>query len=383
MTEDCANKNREEKFSRPLKVAFICDDLMIGGWSSLVRTIANFTPDKVIPLVICLFGKGENAEYLENLGIRVRCLYFKRYNLIWKLLILSVFLRKEKVDIVHSQLVLSHLIGQTAALLAGIKYRIMHVHDITGKLPGLSGKWLGFLVNGCSVVISVSKAVEQSFRKTFPHFRGKNIVIHNGINISEIQRRMEKSGYNRMDFGIPGEAFTILTVGNLKWEKGHKYLIEAAGLLNDPSIHFLIVGDGPEKNALNGLIEEKQLQNQFHFLGKRMDVSEILKVADIFVMPSVSEGLGISILEAFAGGLPVVSTNIHGISEIAVNEENALLLDPADPGKLVEGIRRLREDCAFRRRIAESAQKWVERFDIKNTIPKYEAVYQELFNPWK
>lgn len=380
MAEVYDNNSRKGKSLHPLKVAFICDDLMIGGWSSLVQTIANFNPDKVIPLVICLFGKGENAKYLEKRGIHVHCFGFKKYNLIWKLPVLSIFLRKEKVDIVHSQLFLSHLIGQTAAIMAGIPFKIMHVHTIESKHKGFAGLILKSIIKSIDMIISVSLAAEKTFKEIYPYFKGMSRVIYNGIDVSEFKARVKSSNYTKDKFGLNKGDFCAITVANLKWQKGHKYLVEAAGLLNDPSIHFLIVGDGPEKEALNDLIHRNKLEKQFIFLGKREDVPELLVLADILILPSVLEGFGICILEAFAGGVPVLATNIYGILEIAENGENAILVPPATPRELAEAIIRLKNDHGLRENLRTSAMEKIYEYDISKIAEQYQKVYWELIS---
>lgn len=361
----------------PLKVAIICDDLMIGGWSSLVSIISSLPSRGIEPVVICLFGKGYNAEQLEKQGIKVCCFHMNKFNILWKLFRLAAFLRKEKCAVVHTQLELSHIIGQAAALLAGVKARIMHVHSMTQKTPGLTGCLKSFLVGRVKLVIPVSNGAAEEFKKVYPAYRGKFKVIYNCIDINKFRLSARNSSLKKEDFSIPPEAFTVVTVANMKWEKSHKDIVAAAEILNDENIHFLWVGDGPERNKLEKAIKAKKLEKQFHLPGKRTDVAQILSFCDLFALPSVREAFGICIIESYAAGVPVVTTNIDGISEIAFNNDNAVAVPPENPQKLAEAIRYLKDHPSIRSTMADSAAEFVKRFDTANTLTAYEDAYRD------
>lgn len=361
-----------------LKVALICDDLMIGGWSSLASIIPLLPQRGIDPVVICIFGKGHNAEALKKQGIPVHCCYMTKFNFVWTFFRLVALLKKEKCDIVHTQLDLSHIIGQFAALLAGIKARVMHVHSMAGRTKGFSGLIKSFLVRRVSLVIPVSNGAAGIFRTSYPEYKNKIKVIHNCIDVAKLRCLSAKSHLKKEDFSIPPDSFTVVTVANLKWEKAHKDLVAAARILNDENIHFLWVGDGPERKTLEKMINEEGLEKQFHLTGKRPDIAEILSFCDISVLPSEREAFGISIIESYAAGIPVITTDIDGIREIAFNNENSITIPPGSPEKLAEAIKYMKDNPELRMRIAASASDFVNRFSCTDILPEYENAYRSV-----
>lgn len=361
-----------------LKVAIVCDDLMIGGWTSLSSVILLLPQNGIVPVVICLFGKGYNADLLEKHGVSVHCFYMTKFNFLWTFFKLVAFLKKEKCDIVHTQLDLSHVIGQTAALFAGIKARVMHVHSMARRTKGFLGLLKGFLVRRVSLVISVSNGAAGIFRDSYPEYKNEIKVIYNCIDVDNVRRSAAESYFRKEDFSIPPDAFTVVTVANLKWEKSHKDLVAAAEILNDRNIHFLWVGDGPERKSLENMIRSSGLESQFHLAGKRPDAVNILSVCDVFVLPSVREAFGISIVESYAAGIPVIATDIEGIREIASNNDNALIVPPGDPKRLAEAIKYMKDNPEMRIKIAASASNFVNRFNNANILPEYENAYRSV-----
>ncbi|OGV49499.1 MAG: hypothetical protein A2X49_00975 [Lentisphaerae bacterium GWF2_52_8] len=348
---------------------------MVGGWTTLAAIIALLSREANI-YVICLFGRGPIADELEAKGIKIYFFNFKIYNLPIKFLQLLFFLKKHKIDIVHTNLHLSHIIGQSAAMFAGTR-KIIHMHSLEKAPRGLIGWWKSFLVQKADMVIPVSQASLKAFQKAYPLYKNQVKVIYNGVDIAEIRKRCKESKYHRAEFGVEENAFLIISVANLKWEKGLIYLIAGAQRL-PPSIHFLIVGDGPQKTMLKEEIEKAKLSERFHFLGQRRDIPELLSLANAFVLPSVVEGFGISLLEALAVGLPSIASNVGGIPEMFSGQELALLVPPANPEKLADAISMVHSDAELRKKLSENSEQSVKNFDIHLISKQYYDVYMEL-----
>jgi len=136
-------------------------------------------------------------------------------------------------------------------------------------------------------------------------------VIYNGVDHPVYQSYTREDSW-REALGIPIDALVFGTVGRLSAEKGHKLLIEAAALLheNAPETHFVIVGNGVQYEALQTQVNTLQLQEYVHFLGFRADIAFLLKQFDVFVLPSLTEGLGVALIEAISTGLPCVATDV-------------------------------------------------------------------------
>ncbi|HBC86799.1 MAG TPA: hypothetical protein DCZ94_07590 [Lentisphaeria bacterium] len=368
----------DQQVNKQLNIAMIFDDLMIGGWTTMASAIPGFDRNRINPVIICLFGKGYYADVLEKRGFKIHFLGINKLNAVFKIAYLAWLLRKNKVSIVHTHLLLSHMVGQTAAVIAGIRGRIMHVHAVEKDPGGIYSLWMKWISRNASMIIPVSCAVEKTFLETYPSFKGKSKVIYNGIDVCEFRRRFSRSWFKRADFKIGPDDFCVVTVANFKSEKGHRYLIEAATLLKDDGIRFLLVGDGSEKEGIMDEVTRCGLDKQFVFLGTREDVPELLSLADIMVLPSIEEGFGICLLEAFAAGIPVLATDVCGISEIAENGKDAILISASNPQEIAEGIRKFKEDTGLRGSLSENAKTKILDFDIGKVIQSYTDAYCQM-----
>jgi len=153
--------------------------------------------------------------------------------------------------------------------------------------------------------------------------------------------------------------------------------------LKDGGIDFiaLFVGDGPLRGKLEGLVRELGLENRVRFLGSkdREEIPEILAITDIFVLPSLSEGLPTAVIEAMAAGCPVVATAVGGTAEVVADGETGLLVPPRDPDALAEGMKILLQSRATRRKMGEAGAKRArEYFSIERMVREYEALYRRL-----
>jgi glycosyltransferase involved in cell wall biosynthesis len=146
-----------------------------------------------------------------------------------------------------------------------------------------------------------------------------------------------------------------------------------------PQARLLLVGDGPDRENLEGLSRSLGLEGIVVFAGQRRDIARLLAMADLFVFPSVYEGFGIALVEAMAMGKPVVASRVEGILEIVTHEVSGLLIEPHSPQEIVNAVIRLHRDSSLRERLGEQARKTsLERFGVKAGISRLEAIYMSL-----
>jgi L-malate glycosyltransferase len=156
------------------------------------------------------------------------------------------------------------------------------------------------------------------------------------------------------EMGLNQDRSTILFVGNLVHQKGLPYLLKAKKLLKSDT-ELVIVGEGPLRTELQDMVKEQEIEGVV-FPGARHDVYQVMPAADLLVLPSISEGLPMTLLEAFACGLPVVSTSVDGIPDL-VTEDVGVLVEPRDPLALAEAIDQILQDDDLRRRMKKAARK--------------------------
>jgi len=170
-------------------------------------------------------------------------------------------------------------------------------------------------------------------------------------------------------------------IGRLSSVKGQKYMLLAAGILRGrhPELRWVIVGDGKEGVHLQKLVAEKKLGDIVRLCPSAGNTSLALAAMDVFVMPSLQEGLGISILEAQAQGVPVVASRVGGIPTVIEDGVTGLLVSPGDPPAIAAAVEKLLEDRSLAEAVASRAKKRVaEAFTLDSMTQKTRAVYQSV-----
>lgn len=183
----------------------------------------------------------------------------------------------------------------------------------------------------------------------------------------------------RRELGLQDDQLLLLAVGSLYPVKGHVHLIEALSLIgsNDNRVRVAIAGQGGEESRLRALADDLGVASAVHFLGFRSDVPELLDAADVFVMPSLSEGMPMAMIEAMLASLPIVSTNVGGIPELLTSPDMGVLVDPSDPKGLAEAIRTLVDDPEEMQRLGRAArERALAHFTSSTMVERYLELYR-------
>jgi glycosyltransferase involved in cell wall biosynthesis len=227
-------------------------------------------------------------------------------------------------------------------------------------------------------VVCISHEIERYCltKKYLP--REKLSVIHSAVNTDVLESQNVE--HVRAEFNLQ-DKFVVGIIGRLRPEKGHLYLLRAASRLTPkyPDIMFLIVGDGSMAAELKKLADNLQISSRVIFTGFRKDIPRVLRTLDLFVLPSLTEGLGTAIMEAAAVGLPIIATNIGGIPEIVRDAEEALLIPPANEDAIADAITRLYEDRQLASRLAQNARRRIlAHFTPARLADQTELLYRSL-----
>ena len=208
------------------------------------------------------------------------------------------------------------------------------------------------------------------------------------VNVRKVPRELVRVIHNGIEPGespapAPWGAVTprAITVARLDPVKDQQTLLRAARTVADriPDVRIEIVGDGPERGALERLSRELQLQECLRFLGYREDVPSLLRRPQIFILSSISEGISLGLLEAMAAGLPVVATDVGGNREVVVDEVTGLLVPPRSPAALADAVLSLLLDPGRARALGIAGRARLEReFDLGRTVSRYGSLYSEL-----
>jgi len=209
----------------------------------------------------------------------------------------------------------------------------------------------------------------------------KVITIHSGVDLHKYDDVAPAKNLKR-HYGIPPDHLIVGTVAAMVGHKDYPNLLKAAKIVinRQDKITFCALGDGPDQNDILDLAQQLQLGKRFVFVGFQKDVGQFLKLFDIFVLASHLEGLGTSLLDAKAVGLPVIACEAGGISEAISHETDGLLVPPKNELALAEAILKLANDSELRKNLSANALEMVKNFDIKNTVAKNIQLYYELSN---
>ena len=218
----------------------------------------------------------------------------------------------------------------------------------------------------------------------FPEFYGKIKVIPLGINIKKYTKKYSKREKNEIveKYGLKNSR-VLLFVGRLNELKGVQYLIRALLDINNKfkNVKLLVIGQGPYKTSLEEIVKELNLQNHVIFIGAlpKKDIGVYYNLADIFVLPSLSEGLGIVLLESILSGTPVIGTNVGGVPDIIKNNETGLLVEPENSIQISEAINKLLNDRILRDKLTENALLYIKNtFSWNVILRKLEVTLNEI-----
>jgi glycosyltransferase involved in cell wall biosynthesis len=296
---------------------------------------------------------------------------------------LTRFLKSERPVMLHCHKHKATLFGTMAAIFSGTPYVISHVHGMnrTRRLRTRLINWL--LLKNIALVIGVSESVRKDILKTNWGLATKKVVtVWNGIDITPIDAVSFNRKLARGKLGIFENEFVFGSVGRLAKTKGHEYLLKAFSLIRrkSPDTKVVIIGDGPLRKELEEQARELGITQHVVFAGFRSDVPELLPGFDVFVLPSIAEGLSLALLEAMASKLPVIASDVGGIPEVFGDEDIGRLIPSKDIPALANAML---EICSLDQKnkllLGENARKRIENeFNIDFMCRKLVGLYESL-----
>ena len=231
-----------------------------------------------------------------------------------------------------------------------------------------------YLARWTDVLITINKEDYARAKKSFKAGRVKYIPGV-GLDTRKFSEVVVDRLAKRRELKVPEEAIVLLSVGELNRNKNHEVIIRAISNLNKSNIYYIICGQGPLENHLRTLSKKLGLEKYVKLLGYRKDLAEVYKSADIFAFPSRREGLGLAALEAMASGLPIVTSNVHGIVDYSVDGVTGYTCSPTDISGFVRAIERLSNNDDLKIKMGQHNTGIVKNFDIENVRAKMIKIY--------
>jgi sugar transferase (PEP-CTERM/EpsH1 system associated) len=365
-----------------INVLLFITELNVGGAERIVEQLATrLSPDRYNVKVACLYDPEAIGTKIRAAGIPVINLDMRGK---WDLRApyrLFRLLRRENIQILHAHLFHANLLAATLGKLARIPIIITTRHSV--EIGGPGREWLNRLVKPLhDVAVMVSRQVHKTERHRSGVKADKIVEIPGGVHVdtfAQVDRKSIERLRHKWDLGT--KVAIVGTVGRFAEPKGYSYLLEAMVELRNQNanIRALLVGDGPLRPAMEEKAEALGLSDTVVFTGIRRDVPEILALLDVFVLPSLWEGLPIALLEAMAAGLPVVATRVGGVPEVVVDGATGLLVPPRAPEALSKAILKLLQDPDLRQKMGQAGQERVrEYFSVERMVEETEALYERL-----
>jgi glycosyltransferase involved in cell wall biosynthesis len=345
-----------------------------GGAQTYVATLLPGLAGR-FDVIVAAHGDGPLREAARAAGARFVPLRHVRRPLhpvrdLLGLIELVVLMRRTAPDIVHANSSKAGVLGRLAAAVAGVPIRIFTVHgwafSASSGLVSQLYRWADRLMAPLTTLtICVAERERTSGLAARTCIAERTVVIPNAVDVGAVPQA-------RHDGGPP----LILAVGRLAEPKDALTLVRALAAVPGRAFTALLVGDGPDRPSVEAEVRRLGLQDAVTLAGTRDDVPELLARADVFALSSRSEGAPLSILEAMAAGLPVVSSRVGGVPELVVDGETGLLVPPGDPAAMADALGRLVADADLRWRLGAAGRERAQRyFDVRRQRRDHLACY--------
>jgi len=369
--------------SAPVGVLLLIKGLGVGGAERLLeRAIPYLDRDRYDYHVAYLLPwKDALVPAFRAAGLPVSCLEFHRGGILSAGRRLATLVRREGISLIHAHLPVAGILARLVGRRAGARWLVYTEHNVPARYRLASRLLNAATYRANNAVIAVSQEVAARVRAYGRGSRPYLATIPNAVDADALAAHARDRSDVCREFGFPADTHLVVHVANLVPKKGHRYLLAAASRVAraDPRVRFLLVGLGPLAEALSLEASRLGLNGQVVFAGFRPDAVALMGAADIVVLPSLHEGLPVSLLEAMALGRPVVATRVGGVPEVLAADETGMLVEPADSAALAAAILDLLGDAGRRSRMGEAARRHVrQRYGMAGMVAAVEEVYARV-----
>jgi len=359
-----------------MNILYIANHLNIGGITSYLLSLSIGMKQRGHNVYIASSNGTLLSRFIEEgiiyIPIPIRTKQEVSPKILLSMFKLSKMIDKNNIDIVHSNSRTTQVLGCLLNEFKGVP----HISTCHGFFKKRFFRKI-FPCWGLKV-IAISNSVKEHLIKDFKVDEKNIVVIHNGIDINKFQIPNSKFQMKiKKSLGLD-EGPVVGIVARLSDVKGHIYLIEAMKIVLEsiPNARLLIVGDGSMKEELINHIKGLGIKENVFFMLEVYDTKDVLSAMDLFVMPSLKEGLGLALMEAMACGLAVIGSDVGGIKSLIQDRHNGLLVRPKDTEQLSQGILELLKDEGKRKYLGQNAKNFIcQKFSLEKMIQGTEEVY--------
>lgn len=346
--------------------------------------------------VACNFEKGSTCsnEKIKQLKVKLRELDVKYFQIDFTRSVFNLFqdiksykqvknlMKENNYKFIHCHSPIGGVIGRLSCRATNTKC-IYTAHGFHFFKGAPIKNWLIFypiekwLSKYTDVLITINK---EDYNRAKSKFKMKSLVHIPGVGIDF--EKYQLNNFNRECYrkklGFSEDDYLILSVGELNNNKNHEVILKAIAKLNNPNIKYVIAGQGRLKEYLLKLSEDLNIKSQLVLLGFRNDIPELAHCAEIFAFPSKREGLGLSALEAMAAGLPLITSNVHGINDYMIQGVTGFSFKPSDIDGFKSGILKLKKDSNLKDYIGNNNIEISKNYDKKIVNEQMINIYSKL-----
>lgn len=363
------------------KIMHVIATLDQSGAEKQLTLLARALPAAGYDTLVCALTRGGPfVAPLEEAGVRVEVLHKRLKADPLTLVQLVRLMRQFRPQLVHTWMFTANTYGRLAARLAGVPHLVAGERCVDSWKADWQWQVDRFFLSRTDCLVFNSQAAAH-----FYHQKGiqgpATQVIPNGIALPDLGDRSHVRATRRAQLGIAVDQPVVGFVGRLTPQKGLRDLLWAVDLLRQMAIAptLVLVGDGPERESLQQWCRQLRLEDVVRFVGHQPKVAEDwLPIFDLFVLPSRFEGMSNSMLEAMAGGIPVVATQIPGMDEVIDDGVTGRLVPVGEPYELARTLHELLADPASRQRLAAQGMARVRQFGVKSMVAAYLGLYRRL-----
>jgi glycosyltransferase involved in cell wall biosynthesis len=359
--------------------------LRIGGAEVLAAGLARRFRNAFRFLFVCLDELGSLGQQLREEDFPVWVLRRKPgvdMKCPWRL---AQLLRRERVDLLHAHQYTPFFYGVTARIFCRRPPVLFTEHgrwypDFPRRKRIFANR---LLLERRDRVVGVGQSVRQALidNEGFPSHRVQ--VIYNGVDLAPFGHAAAARSAIRFELGIRESEWLILQVARLDALKDHATALRTLAQVVGRGIkaRLVLVGEGPEESTIRQLVHQYNLESRVCLLGLRTDIPRLLSAADLFLLTSVSEGIPLTLIEAMAVGLPIISTRVGGVEEVIEDGKTGLLAPRGDDAALAEKVLHLLHDGSLRRQMGEFGRARAQAlFSDQQMHDRYFGLYCEMLD---
>ena len=358
-------------------------DLWAGAEVQLGTLLSKLVNDPRFLIEAILLNDGRLADEIKRIGIKTKVIDETKRNSFGIFRELLDYFRENRVDILHTHKYKENTLGCIAARMSGVPFIVRTVHGLSEPFSGFQAikmslyRFLDQMINNYLVdkIVAVSVDIKNNLS---PKYKSEKVIcIHNGIDFSKWKAICDEQR-------IPSDKEVLIgTVGRLTAVKGLEYFLKAAKIILDQNadwnIRFMIIGDGPLKSSLHALAHHLSIGKKVDFLGYQDDCYKFMNKMDIFILPSLHEGIPMTLLEVLYLAKPVVATRVGGIPEVIQDDVSGLLVNPQDEKAIAQACISMINNYKWAKQLGENGKKIIEeQFSAEVNADKVAGLYHSL-----